>query len=118
MDSPGGGSAVPEGPLTVAREFIPGDESFGRKPSPIGTTDGCASELSRPSGTEADPSHGIPAMNCWAILTCPSGTDDPVSPADAVHCDLVERDQVPLPLTGGQVPLKLAPEGMAAVRLR
>ena len=37
---------------------------------------------------------------------------------EAVRCDLVERNQIPLPMTGGQVTLELAPEGMATIRFR
>jgi len=60
--------------LKVAQRFIAGDEGRTiRDVCPVGTSE----RFNRPYGTFQGKTveHGVPAVNCWAIVACPYGTN-------------------------------------------
>src|SRR5579862_7576705 len=66
---------VPKGHLKIAQRFIAGWAETRTPWSPEGTTEPLgAIRFSRPSGTGGFAPFGFPAVNCWAIFICPSGT--------------------------------------------
>jgi hypothetical protein len=66
---------VPEGRLMIAQHFSAGDRRRFLVHSPGGTTETWRQTFSRPSGTTHSDLPCNPAMNRWAIIKRPSGTE-------------------------------------------
>jgi hypothetical protein len=63
---------VPEGQLRIAQRFNAGIGRFAHMASPVGTTDYSSKPSVVPTGL-GQPVAVLPAMNRWAIFSCPSG---------------------------------------------